>query len=78
MNSKKQVAEFLKEPLNTIYKVENRAFKADKKEIRAKIILLYRILTNCDLDSIIPYTKDDNFNKLEAKIKLPSIKFKGQ
>lgn len=76
MNTKKEVADFLGESLNAIYKAETRALSGDKTRQRQKHIAFYRILQNCDLRTLKPYFDDRNFDGLKAKIKLKPIKFK--
>lgn len=75
-NTAKEVANFLGTKRNAIDCFSVRVKKTERKSIMPQRLLIYRILVNCDLESIAPYKDDSNFKEkgIYAVAKLPNIK----
>lgn len=75
-NTAKEVANFLGTRRSAIDCFSVRAKKTERKSIMPQRLLIYRILVNCDLESIAPYKDDSNFKEkgIYAVAKLPNIK----
>lgn len=75
-NTAKEVAEFANIKRSAIDCFSVRAKKTERKSIMIQRLLIYRILANCDLESIAPYKDDSNFKEkgIYAVAKLPNIK----
>lgn len=75
-NSAKEIAKLTGIKENTINCFSVRSRKIGLKSIMTQRLLVYRILANCDLETIAPYQDDSNFKEkgIYAVVKLPNIK----